>query len=98
MLWSVSVCLLAMVLTTFILNTVLGLLVFYFDQSQSVFWHVLSPYTIALLLLVMGWSVLYEFYVFRSGGHTLAKQLKACFRLGGARRLPLFAKESQHLR
>ncbi|MDV2439117.1 M48 family metalloprotease [Acinetobacter gerneri] len=77
MLWSVSVCLLAMVLTTFILNTVLGLLVFYFDQSQSIFWHVLSPYTIGLLLLVMGWSVLYEFYVFRSGGHTLAKQLKA---------------------
>ena len=40
-------------------------------------WHVFSPYLILLLLLVMGGSVAYERYVFRSGGHTLAKQLKA---------------------
>ena len=73
---------LAVLLTLFILNTITGLWVFYFDHSQSIFWHVLSPYLIVLLLSVMTSSVLYEFYVFRSGGHSLAIQL-------GARRLSL---------
>ena len=82
MLWSASICVLAVLLTLFILNTITGLWVFYFDHSQSVFWHALSPYLIVLLLGVMAISVLYEFYVFRSGGHSLAKQL-------GARRLSL---------
>lgn len=82
MVWSASVCMLAVLLTLFILNTILGLLVFYMDQTQSIFWHVLSPYLIMLLLSVMAISVLNEFYVFRSGGHSLAKQL-------GARRLNL---------
>ena len=82
MVWSASVCMLAVLLTLFFLNTITGLWVFYFDHSQSIFWHVLSPYLIVLLLGVMAISVLYEFYVFRSGGHSLAKQL-------GARRLSL---------
>jgi Zn-dependent protease with chaperone function len=77
MLWSASICLLAVILSVFILNTLLGLLVFYVDQTQSILWHALSPYLIALLLSVMGASVLIEFYVFRSGGHSLAKQLRA---------------------
>ncbi|WP_410169391.1 M48 family metalloprotease [Acinetobacter terrae] len=82
MVWSASVCMLAVLLTLFFLNTITGLWVFYLDPTQSVFWHVLSPYLIVLLLGVMAISVLYEFYVFRSGGHSLAKQL-------GARRLSL---------
>ena len=82
MLWSASICMLAVVLTLFILNTITGLMVFYLNPNQSVFWHALSPYLIVLLLSVMTISVLYEFYVFRSGGHSLAKQL-------GARRLSL---------
>jgi Zn-dependent protease with chaperone function len=82
MIWSASICVLAVLLTLFILNTILGLNVFYFDQTQSIFWHVLSPYLIALLLSVMAVSIGYEFYVFRSGGHSLAKQM-------GARRLNL---------
>ncbi|MEQ1111193.1 M48 family metalloprotease [Acinetobacter johnsonii] len=77
MLWSASICLLAVLLSLFILNTVAGLLVFYFDSSQSIFWHSLSIYIISLLLLVMSYSVVYELYVFRSGGHSLAKQLRA---------------------
>jgi Zn-dependent protease with chaperone function len=69
-------------LTIAILNTIAGLLVFYADPTQSIYWHALSPYLIALLLLIMSVSVLYEVYVFRMGGHSLAKQL-------GARRLSL---------
>lgn len=80
--WSASVCLLAVFLTLFILNSIAGLLVFYIDPTQSIFWHSLSPYLITVLLSVMSLSVLYEFYVFRLGGHSLAKQL-------GARRLSL---------
>ena len=76
----VSFCLIAILLTIFIINTVVGLFVFYADPGQSIFWHMLSPYLIALLLCVMMISVLYEFYIFRNGGYSLAKQL-------GARRL-----------
>ena len=80
MVWSASICLLAVLLSLFILNMIVGLNVFYFDQTQSIFWHALSPYLIVFLLSVMAISVLYEFSVFRSGGHSLAKQM-------GARRL-----------
>lgn len=68
---------LAVLLTIFILNTILGLLVYYFDSTQSIFWHRLSPYLTTGLVTIIGLSVLYEFYVFRSGGHSLAKQLSA---------------------
>lgn len=77
MLWSLSVCLIVIVLAIIILNTTLGLLVHYIDPSESIWWHFLSPYMMVLLISIIGGSVVYEFYVFRSGGHTLAKQLKA---------------------
>ncbi len=46
-------------------------------RVKAFFWHSLSIYIIGLLLLVMSYSVVYELYVFRSGGHSLAKQLRA---------------------
>jgi len=76
-LWSASSCLLAVVLTIFILNTSLGLLVYYFSPDQSIWWHLLSPYCVGLILTIIFSSTVYEFYVFRSGGHSLAKQLNA---------------------
>ncbi|WP_171294448.1 MULTISPECIES: M48 family metalloprotease [Acinetobacter] len=82
MLWPASVCLIAVLLTIAIINTVVGLLVYYFDTAQSIYWHVLSPYLIALVGSIMVVSVLYEFYVFRAGGYSLARQM-------GARRLSL---------
>lgn len=82
MFWPASICVAAVLLTIAIINAVAGLLVFYTDSTQPVYWHVLSPYLVALLLLIMSVSVLYEFYIFRMGGHSLAKQL-------GARRLNL---------
>ena len=77
MLWSASICLLAVILTIFILNTVLGLLVHYVDPDQEIWWNILSPYCVGLIIVIIGWSIAYEFYVFRTGGHSLAKQLKA---------------------
>jgi len=76
MMWSASMCVVAMLLTMFILNTTLGLLVHYFDYSQSIFWHSLSPYLIILLFFIVESSAIYELYIFREGGHSLAKQLK----------------------
>lgn len=67
----------AVILAIAILNTIVGLLVHYIQPAQSIFWHTLSPYLVTLLITVIGGSVLYEFYVFRLGGHSLAKQLKA---------------------
>lgn len=68
-------CFLAMLLTIFILNVTLGLAVHFFDYTQSIVWHVLSPYLLILLFFIIGGSAAYEFYVFREGGHSLAKQL-----------------------
>lgn len=70
-------CLVAVLLTIFILNLILGLLVHFFDYSQPIWWHTLSPYFVALLLFIMVWSVVTELYILRKGGHSLAKQLKA---------------------
>ena len=53
---------------------------FYADPGQSIWWHVLSPYLVALVLFLMIISVIYEFYTFRAGGYSLAQQM-------GARRL-----------
>lgn len=77
MVWPASVCVLVVILSIFLLNTILGLVVHYIDPTESIWWHVLSPYLVVLLLFVIGGSTLYEFYVFRLGGHSLAKQLKA---------------------
>lgn len=77
MVWSASLCFLAVILAIIILNTVFGLVVHYIDPAESIWWHVLSPYVTSVLLMVIGGSIVYEFYVFRHGGHTLAKQLKA---------------------
>ncbi len=77
MMWSASMCVLAVALTIFILNSSLGLIVHYLAPDQPVFWHQLSPYFVIVMLLIMSGSILHEFYVFRDGGHSLAKQLKA---------------------
>ncbi|WP_171284724.1 M48 family metalloprotease [Acinetobacter sp. ACNIH1] len=80
MLLLASFCLIAILLTVLIINTVVGLFVFYADPGQSIWWHVLSPYLVALVLFLMIISVIYEFYTFRAGGYSLAQQM-------GARRL-----------
>ncbi len=75
-------CMAAVFMTVAIINVIVGLIVNYYDSTQSVYWHVLSPFLIAAVLLIMLISVIYEFYTFRLGGYSLAKQL-------GARRLSL---------
>lgn len=82
MFWPASFCLLTVLITIGIINTIVGLAVFYFDQSQAIYWHFLSPYLIALVVSIMLVSVIYDFYIFRTGGYSLAKQL-------GARKLSL---------
>ena len=55
-------CLVAVLLTIFILNLILGLLVHFFDYSEPIWWHALSPYFIALCFyygLVCGDRTLY---------------------------------------
>ncbi len=75
-------CMAAVFLTVAIINVIVGLIVDYCDSTQSIYWHVLSPFLVAAVLLIMLVSVLYDFYTFRLGGYSLAKQL-------GARRLSL---------
>ncbi|MCL6242110.1 M48 family metalloprotease [Acinetobacter amyesii] len=82
MFWPVTMCMAAVFLTVAIINVIVGLIVNYYDSTQSIYWHVLSPFLVAAVLLIMLVSVLYDFYTFRLGGYSLAKQL-------GARRLSL---------
>ncbi|WP_205669739.1 M48 family metalloprotease [Acinetobacter sp. SWAC5] len=82
MFWPATFCLVAVLLTVVIINAIVGLLMFYIDYRQPIYWHVLSPYLITLVVTIMALSVIYEFYIFRTGGYSLAKQL-------GARRLSL---------
>ena len=82
MFWPVTMCMAAVFMTVAIINVIVGLIVNYYDSTQSIYWHVLSPFLIAAVLLIMLISVIYEFYTFRLGGYSLAKQL-------GARRLSL---------
>ncbi|WP_171319298.1 M48 family metalloprotease [Acinetobacter sp. CFCC 11171] len=82
MFWPVTMCMAAVFLTVAIINVIVGLIVDYYDSTQSIYWHVLSPFLVAAVLLIMLVSVLYDFYIFRLGGYSLAKQL-------GARRLSL---------
>ena len=67
-------------LSIFLLNTLLGLFIHYFDRTESIYWHHLSGYWVTLLVAIMLSSVWYECYILRRGGHSLAEQL-------GARRL-----------
>ena len=82
MFWPATFCLVAVLLTVVIINAIVGLLMFYIDYRQTIYWHALSPYLITLVVTIMVLSVIYEFYIFRMGGYSLAKQL-------GARRLSL---------
>ncbi|WP_151777498.1 peptidase M48 [Acinetobacter brisouii] len=77
--WSTTICSLAIVLTLVVLNLSFGLVMHYIDPTQSVFWYQYSPIVLLVILAIMLGSVLYEVYVFREGGHSLAKQLRARF-------------------
>ena len=77
MFWSALVCVLAIILTMFMLNMLVGLAVFYVEPTQSIYWHSLSPYVIAIVGSVMCISVAIEFYVFRVGGYSFAKHMNA---------------------
>ena len=78
--WSLLMSLIAMGLSIFILNTVLGWFVYYFNPLESIYWHRFSPYCVMVLIGIMSTSLWYECYILRRGGHSLAEQL-------GARRL-----------
>lgn len=77
MLWPASISALVILLSIFLLNSGLGLLIHYLNPQHSILWNSYSPYFLLLIGSIIGGSIIYEFYVFRSGGHTLAKQLNA---------------------
>ncbi|MEB3766404.1 peptidase M48 [Acinetobacter sp. MD2] len=75
--WPTAICILAILITLIVLNLSFGLLAHYIDPEQSVFGYRYSPAVLLVISGVMLSSVLYEVYVFREGGHSLAKQLRA---------------------
>lgn len=75
--WTVCVWMMAVTLTLFILNALLGVVIYYFDQSQAIFWNGYSFYFLIFLLSLMSLFFLRDLYIFREGGRSLAIQLKA---------------------
>lgn len=75
--WAVSLAAVAVVIAIFVLNAILGLFVHFFDYTQNVFWHLLSPYLIALLFFIIFGSIVYELLTVRQGGQAIARRMKA---------------------
>lgn len=71
------ICVFAIVLTIMILNFSFGLIVYYLDQNQSIWWNKHSPLLLGTVICIMLISLFYELYIFRVGGHSLAKQMRA---------------------
>ena len=75
--WAICVWLIAVLLTIFILNAMLGIAVYYFDSSQSIFWSELSHYFVLSVIILMTLFILKDVYIFRQGGYSFASQLRA---------------------
>lgn len=71
------ICLIAILLTLAILNFSFGFIIFYLDPEQSIWWNIHSPVFLIIVCMIMLSSVAYEIYIFREGGHSLAKQMNA---------------------
>ena len=71
------ICLFAVALTLLVLNFSFGLVVHYLKPSQNVGWNDYSPIFLGFVSTIMFSSVIYDLYVFRKGGHSLAKQMGA---------------------
>lgn len=59
------------------LNFIFGLLVNFFDEKQSVFWHFLSPYVVNVCLFIILFSLIIKIWHYRKGGSAIARYLKA---------------------
>ena len=75
--WATCVWLIAVAFTVFILNALLGIAIYYFESTQSIFWNYYSPYFITFILCLMLGFILYDYYIFRTGGHSFAARLGA---------------------
>ena len=77
MAWAVVIWLLAVIFTLGILNILVGVLIYYFIPSGSIIFHQHSVFAIVFFSVLMLIFISVECYVFRSGGHSLAKKLRA---------------------
>ncbi|MBF7682138.1 peptidase M48 [Acinetobacter sp. B5B] len=71
------ICLFAIILTLAILNFSFGLMIYYLDQTQSIWWNCYSQTFLICVMMIMLASLMYEIYIFRKGGHSLARQMNA---------------------
>ncbi|XID74207.1 M48 family metalloprotease [Alkanindiges sp. WGS2144] len=68
---------LAVILTIFIMNALVGVVLHSFDKTQLIFFHTFSLYIIGAMLLVIVGGSLLEAYRLREGGRALARRLGA---------------------
>ncbi|MFU8927945.1 M48 family metallopeptidase [Acinetobacter puyangensis] len=62
---------------TAILNLIFGLIVHFFDQSQSIWWHILSPIVVILMLILILGSALFKSWSYQKNGQRIAKYHQA---------------------
>ena len=67
----------AVAVTIFVMNFLVGMVLYPFERSPSLFFHPLTPYIISTMLVVIIGGSLLESYRLREGGRALAKRLGA---------------------
>lgn len=55
-----------------ILNFIFGLLVYFFDHSQSIWWHKLSPYIVMFIVVLISSSTIIKFWQYKYNGRAIA--------------------------
>lgn len=68
---------LALVSVIVVLNFIFGLIVHFFDSTQSIWWHVLSPAVIIGIFLLCGLNIFYRQLIYKGDGRFVAKHLRA---------------------
>ncbi|TXJ10094.1 MAG: peptidase M48 [Acinetobacter sp.] len=67
----------AILIAVAILNFIFGLLAYFFDHSQAIGWHVLSPYIVIFLFLLITGSLLFKWWRYKGNGQTIAEYHQA---------------------
>lgn len=60
-----------------VLNFIFGLLVHFFDESQALFWHVLTLSVLAFCTVIICGSLILKYFFYQKGGEAIAKYLQA---------------------
>lgn len=68
---------LALIIVIAVINFILGLIVHFFDTTQLIWWHVLSPAVIIGIFLLCVLNIIYRQIMYKGDGRLIARHLRA---------------------